>query len=342
MIIIAHRGIISKKYPENSILAFQECFNKNIPFEVDIRETNDGVLVCCHNKGDGCGAPHFSSIIPYLMDECILDIKEGVRVKTLRTALKSIQNIKLNIQFNEFMSPKIYDHNIGYLVDKCNFTLNYSFLTFSKDYITPEIISYLGRKKIFVYDIKDESDIHDLSNVSGIITSIPEKIITKPLNIPPSLNVFHTSSVGRGINTLKRFEKGDVVFKYTEEMWPKVDGKSLSHIFLGDYVISLYEHADRDTLGNYTFTNFDNLINHSCEPNIRYDEENKCAIAIKSIKEGYELTVDYNGLNYNKQDFKPFTCICGKRIKGFSHLSKKQKQKLLDEDKVSDWVLTRL
>ena len=90
-------------------IILKQCFNKNIPFEVDIRETNDGVLVCCHNKGDECGAPHFSSIIPYLMDECILDIKEGVRVKTLRTALKPIQNIKLNIQFNEFMSPKIYD-----------------------------------------------------------------------------------------------------------------------------------------------------------------------------------------------------------------------------------------
>jgi hypothetical protein len=344
MIIIAHRGIISKNHPENSILAFKECFNMNTPFEVDIQENNKGVLVCCHDKGDIPCAPLFSSIIPLLVNNCILDIKEGVSINLLKKELEGVENITLNIQFNESTSPKIYGHNIGYLVENREFTLNYDFFTFSRDSITPEIISYLHNNciKIFIYDVKDESELESLSNVSGIITSNPEKIIIKPLNLPEHLGLYDSQDVGCGIYTKQSYDKGDTIFDYEEEEWPKRDGMSLSHIFLGNIVIGVYEHSDKDKTGRHTFTNFDNLINHSCEPNIRYDEENKCAIALNPIKEGYELTVDYNGLNYNKQDFKPFTCICGKKIKGFSSLSKKIKQKLLDEEKVGEWVLTKI
>ena len=343
MIIIAHRGIISKNHPENSIGAFQECFNRNTPFEVDIQENNEGVLVCCHDKGDIKDAPLFSNIIQYLMDDCILDIKKGVLVNLLKKELECV-NVTLNIQFNDNTPPKIYGHNIGYLVENREFTLNYNFLTFSRDSITPEIISYLRNNciKIFVYDVKDESELESLSNVSGIITSIQEKIIIKPLLLPEHLGLYDSQDVGCGIYTKQLYDKGDTIFNYEEEEWPKRCNNYLSHIVLEDIVIGLYEHSDKDKLGKYTFTNFDHLINHSCQPNIRYDEENKCAIAITSIPEGYELTVDYNGLNYNKQDFKPFTCICGKKIKGFSSLPKKIKQKLLDEEKVGEWVLTKI
>lgn len=46
---IAHRGIHDKTIPENSLLAFQKCLEKNIPIELDVHLLKDGNIVVFHD-----------------------------------------------------------------------------------------------------------------------------------------------------------------------------------------------------------------------------------------------------------------------------------------------------
>lgn len=46
---IAHRGLWDKAIPENSILAFEKCVEKNVPIELDVHLLKDGTLAVFHD-----------------------------------------------------------------------------------------------------------------------------------------------------------------------------------------------------------------------------------------------------------------------------------------------------
>lgn len=47
--LVAHRGYYTKFAPENSMLAFKKCVEKNIPFELDVHLTKDKKVVVFHD-----------------------------------------------------------------------------------------------------------------------------------------------------------------------------------------------------------------------------------------------------------------------------------------------------
>jgi hypothetical protein len=55
-------------------------------------------------------------------------------------------------------------------------------------------------------------------------------------------------------------------------------------------------------------TDPDNFINHSCDPNLRYDTAGN-VIAARDIREGEEVFIDYGFFVVNFDE--PFTCSCG-------------------------------
>ena len=55
-------------------------------------------------------------------------------------------------------------------------------------------------------------------------------------------------------------------------------------------------------------TDPDNFINHSCDPNLRYDTAGN-VVAARDIREGEEVFIDYGFFVVNFDE--PFTCSCG-------------------------------
>jgi SET domain-containing protein len=54
-------------------------------------------------------------------------------------------------------------------------------------------------------------------------------------------------------------------------------------------------------------------VNHSCEPNV--EEKDRAGYALKEVKKGEEITIDYDKIAYLE---KPFECHCGSRsCRGF-------------------------
>lgn len=85
---------------------------------------------------------------------------------------------------------------------------------------------------------------------------------------------------------------------------------------------------------------FDDFVNHSCDPNcvIRFENGNAVLYVLKNIKEGEELTFDYNTSDWdmleqeeNSGEELTFNCLCQSafcvgQVKGFRHLTAEQRE----------------
>lgn len=127
-------------------------------------------------------------------------------------------------------------------------------------------------------------------------------------------------------------KKDTILFSYLDwiedekEGWLNLSVEEVSHLPKDVQQVFLKYGYDRDfgrIVGpsNKKFAQNDsNFMNHSCEPNMVYDEKDNI-IAKKDIKAGDELTIDYANFVVNVD--QDFICRCG---------SKKCRGKILKDD----------
>lgn len=116
--------------------------------------------------------------------------------------------------------------------------------------------------------------------------------------------VVKTVNEMKGLFSGQSFSSKDVVYI------PK--GKIISRPTRESIQIDTNKHIDVMDEGKY--------INHSCNPNC--EVQNGKLIAIKNIKEGDEITFNYN---HSEDELShPFTCLCcGKIIRGAKYVTEK-------------------
>ena len=115
--------------------------------------------------------------------------------------------------------------------------------------------------------------------------------------------IIQTQDVGEGIISLASFQPGEIVFKFA--------GVLLSEVTLFTLQLKPGNHLhDPFFMGK---------VLHSCDPNMSCDMETQTFTAIKPIRKGDYLTMDYE----TTEDvlFRSFECQCGapnckKLIKG--------------------------
>jgi len=84
-------------------------------------------------------------------------------------------------------------------------------------------------------------------------------------------------------------------------------------------------------------------LNHSCDPNVFLDFSCLCVRALKDIRAGEEVTINYSATEYEMHD--PFPCECGspdclRIIRGFKFLTRGQQLKL--KPYLAPYLLRRL
>lgn len=139
--------------------------------------------------------------------------------------------------------------------------------------------------------------------------------------IPKFLMVKNTKDKGNSLVTVTSISKGEVIFK-----------------FLGDYVsrstlgpdpnraIQVDEDIYLESKGCYQ-----DFTNHSCNPNAFISSPDHCLVALRDIKQGEEITFNYNASEYDLIDQGcSFQCSCKSEncvgeIKGFKYLNIEQK-----------------
>lgn len=157
------------------------------------------------------------------------------------------------------------------------------------------------------------------------LLSNPDIIIIDDMKIPDSVKIVEdTCGYKKAIST-KNFNKGEIVYsiplmkiKHSNIIIYKLDNKN--------YVLNNITHTiNRNDYRLFYY--FDIFINHSCSPNIRYnddeifeyydknnhDDDNQIlynAIATVDIYIGDELKSDYTNFD-NMNDCEKFECNCG-------------------------------
>lgn len=122
-----------------------------------------------------------------------------------------------------------------------------------------------------------------------------------------------------GVFALKDFKKGEVIIKdaeFKDNNTMTVDEYNLLDKNTKE-LVKAHSTIEEEKLyipENINHINTINFLNHSCDPNIGFNE-NDDYVAIKNIFKGKELTLDYSFLNTNV-DYK-MLCLCkSKKCRG--------------------------
>lgn len=109
-----------------------------------------------------------------------------------------------------------------------------------------------------------------------------------------NIEVRSTKSKGRGIFALKNFNVGDII-ENAPVIW--LNSKDRKHC--EKTILNYYVYPWRSTVTGSVVLGYGSIYNHSYDPNADWKQnfktKNMVYRAIKPIKKGEEITVNYNG-----------------------------------------------
>ena len=106
--------------------------------------------------------------------------------------------------------------------------------------------------------------------------------------------VKNTSKKGRGVFALRNFNKGEII-----EDCPVINITPKERKMVEETIFNYYIYPWRSTLSGSLVLGYGSIYNHSFSPNADWKQNFKTNSmvyrAIKPIKKGEEITVNYNG-----------------------------------------------
>ena len=126
-----------------------------------------------------------------------------------------------------------------------------------------------------------------------------------------NVDIFVNNNSYWGIKSKKTFMKDEIVIENNIEQIP-LDKKVLLNVSNKYILLDNDIHFTRQE-SCYEYYGIETFTNHSCNPNcshILITDSTYQMKALREIKEGEEITCDYNNFQTN-YDVKPFTCLCG-------------------------------
>ena len=207
MKLIAHRGLRSKEFKENTLGAFQNAIvNQEISgFEFDVRQTKDKNFIINHNmfiKNDLIK----SKRLKYLQNRHNITMLEDVlKLDTKKIFLVEIKDASLNYRkfcklINKYSDKTIYimsfhnkvinklkKYHVKAKLGILNYVLNseddyeYDFICLLNNLTTDELINCYHNKNIevFIYGVINEEKDLFFDNVYYILDEIPKSYLKK-------------------------------------------------------------------------------------------------------------------------------------------------------------------
>lgn len=107
---------------------------------------------------------------------------------------------------------------------------------------------------------------------------------------------------GNGLFALKDFRKGEILYSLKK-------GRIVKRNEIQNLSEAEKRHLDQTGENEYEVIEPPGCyINHSCEPNV--EEKNRIGYALRNIKKGEEITIDYDKIAFLEE---PFNCRCGSK-----------------------------
>lgn len=110
----------------------------------------------------------------------------------------------------------------------------------------------------------------------------------------PSVEVRNTNKKGRGVFALRNFREGEIV-----ESCPVINVTPKERKNLEKTILNYYIYPWRSTRSGSLVLGYGSIYNHSFDPNADWKQNFKTNMmvyrALRPIKKGEEVTVNYNG-----------------------------------------------
>ncbi|MFT4304865.1 MAG: SET domain-containing protein [Candidatus Woesearchaeota archaeon] len=149
------------------------------------------------------------------------------------------------------------------------------------------------------------------------------------------------SKYGRAVYANKDFKKGDFIIEWKGKIIKK--NKRPKILKMEDDMYT--QIAEELYMG--PSNDFDDWIDHSCDPNsgLIFNSKKIFLIAIKDINKNEEITWDYSTTMY-KEEYT-FNCLCGNKncrkiVKDFKYLPKNTQKKYIKLGIVPDFIIKNL
>ncbi|MGQ0771247.1 MAG: SET domain-containing protein-lysine N-methyltransferase [Nitrososphaerota archaeon] len=144
--------------------------------------------------------------------------------------------------------------------------------------------------------------------------------------VPITFELKLDNKKGIGLITKKPFKKEEIVIKEAGIIIRSRKDATINSVQIGP-----------NRFVDAKLSKFTDHINHSCDPNTRYDIDTFEFIAIKDIKIGDEITFNYLSTDWDlKSDGLDFDCFCGSsnclgHISGYRYLIPAQQKQMLQK-----------
>lgn len=185
----------------------------------------------------------------------------------------------------------------------------------------------------FVFDVDKRicATSHQMIVECNDACSCDSSCVNRPKTPKFGFSVFKTSNRGWALKTLDNIPAGSFVIEYIGELIDQAEAKKRSRVYNKTGVTYLFDldyniEAEADFSIDATHKgNLSRFINHSCEANLQTWPATSCNdnpnmhrlyyFALRSIRSGEELTIDYSGgVHLNPRGTPPkdaITCKCG-------------------------------
>lgn len=142
------------------------------------------------------------------------------------------------------------------------------------------------------------------------------------MEIPEDFKIVDVENKGKGVVSGKDYKKGEIIANLEWDFIKKRDDASDMSVQIGE-----------DKFLDSKEVVWNDLMNHSCVPNMRIDFDKMVWIALRDIEKEEELTWNYFTSEYEMEDFLWFDCKCGEEnclgeIKGFRFLTREEQLEL--------------
>lgn len=173
--------------------------------------------------------------------------------------------------------------------------------------------------------------------------------MTIQINIPFGLEI-KPCFTGLGLLTTQSYKKWDVISKSHYILLPDMNIDIDLHTGSGTFLLNSLVHGIKKIDRKRLLFVIESFINHSCSPNVMIEAEESndknsySLVAVKDIKIGEELKIDYTIHEYDSRDKNIDKCLCGsdqciKKVYGYKYLTNTQKrQRIPDYEVILQWV----
>ena len=135
------------------------------------------------------------------------------------------------------------------------------------------------------------------ANAGVFVICLPKELLSKHCMILPFLTIATSPDRGRGVFTTKNIRKGTIVEISPVVVLSTKDRKAIEHTLLHNYIFEWGSTRKKAAMALGYISMYNHSYGSNCEYEMDFDNATMSIRAVKDIKKGEELSINYNAVH---------------------------------------------